>query len=100
MSTTDYANPDPFSGTYDTTEGTVYNLGGGDWDSITAAPEGENERIVVNMGPQHPSTHGVLRLILELEGETVLGVRCGIGFLHTGIEKTWNFAPGYRVSPT
>ena len=91
MSTTDYANPDPFSGTYDTTEGTVYNLGGGDWDSITAAPEGENERIVVNMGPQHPSTHGVLRLILELEGETVLGVRCGIGFLHTGIEKNMEF---------
>jgi NADH-quinone oxidoreductase subunit D len=39
------------------------------------------------MGPQHPSTHGVLRLILELEGETVTEVRCGIGYLHTGIEK-------------
>jgi NADH-quinone oxidoreductase subunit D len=39
------------------------------------------------MGPQHPSTHGVLRLVLELEGETVTEVRCGIGYLHTGIEK-------------
>ena len=83
---------DPFSGSYDTTEGTIYNLGGGgDWDTITAAPEGENERIVVNMGPQHPSTHGVLRMILELEGETVTEVRCGIGFLHTGIEKNMEF---------
>jgi len=91
MTTTDYTNVDPFSGSYDTTEGTVYNLGGGDWDSIAAAPEGENERIVVNMGPQHPSTHGVLRMILELEGETVVEARCGIGFLHTGIEKNMEF---------
>ena len=91
MSTTDFTNADLFAGSYDTTEGTVYNLGGGDWDSITAAPEGENERIVVNMGPQHPSTHGVLRMILEIEGETVTEARCGIGFLHTGIEKNMEF---------
>ena len=39
------------------------------------------------MGPQHPSTHGVLRLILNLEGETVTDVRASIGYLHTGIEK-------------
>ena len=91
MTTTEFTNPDPFSGSYDTAEGTVYNLGGGDWDSIAAAPEGENERIVVNMGPQHPSTHGVLRMILELEGETVVEARCGIGFLHTGIEKNMEF---------
>ncbi len=49
------------------------------------------ERIVVNMGPQHPSTHGVLRLILEIEGETVTEARCGIGYLHTGIEKNLEF---------
>ncbi|MGB4688636.1 MAG: hypothetical protein WBH16_00310, partial [Candidatus Nanopelagicales bacterium] len=91
MSTTDFTNADLFAGSYDTTEGTVYNLGGGDWDSIAAAPEGENERIVVNMGPQHPSTHGVLRMILEIEGETVTEARCGIGFLHTGIEKNMEF---------
>ena len=48
-------------------------------------------KIVVNMGPQHPSTHGVLRLVLELEGETVSEVRCGIGYLHTGIEKTTEY---------
>jgi NADH-quinone oxidoreductase subunit D len=46
---------------------------------------------VVNMGPQHPSTHGVLRLILELEGETVTEARCGIGYLHTGIEKNTEY---------
>ncbi len=43
------------------------------------------------MGPQHPSTHGVLRLILELEGEVVTEARCGIGYLHTGIEKNMEF---------
>jgi NADH-quinone oxidoreductase subunit D len=82
---------DPFAGTYDTTEGTIYNVSGGDWDTISAAPEGEKERIIVNMGPQHPSTHGVLRLILELDGETVTEARCGIGYLHTGIEKNMEF---------
>ncbi|CAJ1507224.1 NADH dehydrogenase (quinone) subunit D [[Mycobacterium] burgundiense] len=71
-------------------------LGGQDWDEIVAlareASQGTaGERIVVNMGPQHPSTHGVLRLILEIEGETVTGARCGIGYLHTGIEKNLEF---------
>jgi len=90
MSTTESA--DIFAGSYDTVEGTVYNLGGGgDWDTISAAPEGETEKIVVNMGPQHPSTHGVLRMVLELEGETVTEARCGIGFLHTGIEKNMEY---------
>ncbi len=56
------------------------------------ARKGEpGERIVVNMGPQHPSTHGVLRLILEIEGETVTDARCGIGYLHTGIEKNLEY---------
>jgi NADH-quinone oxidoreductase subunit D len=44
--------------------------------------------MTLNMGPQHPSTHGVLRLVLELDGETVLSARPDIGYLHTGIEKT------------
>ena len=48
----------------------------------------EEDRMVINMGPQHPSTHGVLRLILELEGETVLRCKPVIGYLHTGMEKT------------
>ena len=50
-----------------------------------------DERIVVNMGPQHPSTHGVLRLVLELEGETVTEARSVVGYLHTGIEKNLEY---------
>jgi NADH-quinone oxidoreductase subunit D len=70
----------------------VYNAIGGDWDSIVdEASALHEERIVVNMGPQHPSTHGVLRLILELDGETVTEARAGIGYLHTGIEKNMEF---------
>ena len=48
----------------------------------------EDETTIVNMGPQHPSTHGVLRVMLELEGETVLQLKPIIGYLHTGMEKT------------
>src|SRR5947209_3045362 len=47
-----------------------------------------NDTMTINMGPQHPSTHGVLRLILTIEGETVVKSVPDIGFLHTGIEKT------------
>ncbi|WP_203454043.1 NADH-quinone oxidoreductase subunit D [Jiangella aurantiaca] len=64
---------------------------GGDWDEVTEAAAVGEERIVVNMGPQHPSTHGVLRLILELDGETVVEVRPGVGYLHTGIEKNMEY---------
>jgi NADH-quinone oxidoreductase subunit D len=76
----------------ETTEGRVFNVTGGDWDTITSNVDPlSNEKIVVNMGPQHPSTHGVLRLVLELEGETVTAVRPVIGYLHTGIEKNLEF---------
>ena len=70
----------------------TFTANGGDWASIAeeAARLGE-ERIVVNMGPQHPSTHGVLRLILEIDGETVREARVGIGYLHTGIEKNMEY---------
>jgi len=51
-------------------------------------PELRTETMTVNMGPQHPSTHGVLRLVLELDGETVVAARTTVGYLHTGIEKT------------
>ena len=49
---------------------------------------GGDPTMVLNMGPQHPSTHGVLRLLLEIDGETIVRIRPDIGFLHTGIEKT------------
>jgi NADH-quinone oxidoreductase subunit D len=81
---------DPYAGTTETTSGPVFHVTGQDWDTIdTSAVEGD--RIVVNMGPQHPSTHGVLRLVLELDGETVVDARPGIGYLHTGIEKNMEF---------
>ncbi len=76
----------------DETSGTVYVAQGGDWDEIVnAQAERGDETIVINMGPQHPSTHGVLRLILEMDGETVTSLRPGIGFLHTGIEKNMEY---------
>ncbi len=49
---------------------------------------GEDQTMIINMGPQHPSTHGVLRLMLELDGETVVRTKPVIGYLHTGMEKT------------
>ena len=58
--------------------------------SELALPEqgaGKARRMTLNMGPQHPSTHGVLRVVLELDGETILRARPEIGYLHTGIEK-------------
>ena len=55
--------------------------------NVPADPE-EDQTMIINMGPQHPSTHGVLRLMLELQGETVLRCKPVIGYLHTGMEKT------------
>jgi NADH-quinone oxidoreductase subunit D len=78
-------------------EGRVYNVAGQDWDEVVAAADqagddqGGAERLIVNMGPQHPSTHGVLRLILTLDGETVTELRPVIGYLHTGIEKNMEY---------
>ncbi|HEY6481779.1 MAG TPA: NADH-quinone oxidoreductase subunit D, partial [Streptosporangiaceae bacterium] len=77
-----------------TEEGRVYTVGGEDWDEIVAAArerEPGDEHLIVNMGPQHPSTHGVLRLVLTLDGETVVEIRPVIGYLHTGIEKNMEF---------
>jgi NADH-quinone oxidoreductase subunit D len=62
-------------------------------------PELRTETMTVNMGPQHPSTHGVLRIVLELEGETVINADTTIGFLHTGIEKTAEQKKWQQVIP-
>ncbi len=62
-------------------------------------PEIRTETMTVNMGPQHPSTHGVLRLVLELDGETIVSAEPTIGFLHTGIEKTAEQKKWQQVIP-
>lgn len=73
-------------------EGLAYYPNGGDWDAVAdAARERAEETMVVNFGPHHPSTHGVLRLVLELDGEIVKSLRPVIGFLHSGIEKNMEY---------
>jgi NADH-quinone oxidoreductase subunit D len=62
-------------------------------------PELRTETMTVNMGPQHPSTHGVLRLVLELDGEVIQSVTPTIGYLHTGIEKTAEQKKWQQVIP-
>ncbi|MBD3689332.1 NADH-quinone oxidoreductase subunit D [Nanchangia anserum] len=69
-----------------------YVVTGGDWDDMASEIEKlAHERIVINLGPVHPSTHGVLRLICELDGEYIREVRVGTGYLHTGIEKNMEY---------
>jgi len=86
-STTDF-----YASAGEETTRTVYTSMGGDWAEIaTEQAERGDETLVINMGPQHPSTHGVLRLILECDGETVVKIRPAIGFLHTGIEKNMEY---------
>ena len=74
--------------TTDTNDGEIW-VDGADWEVLQDAV-GEST-MTVNMGPQHPSTHGVLRLVLELEGETVTRVTPVVGYLHTGIEKNMEY---------
>jgi NADH-quinone oxidoreductase subunit D len=62
-------------------------------------PELRTETMTVNMGPQHPSTHGVLRLVLRLDGETVVSSDSTVGYLHTGIEKTCEQKKFQQVVP-
>ena len=86
------ATEDVFAGSAEDKADRVYLAQGGDWADIASEQaERGDETIVVNMGPQHPSTHGVLRLLLEMDGETVTSIRPGIGFLHTGIEKNMEY---------
>src|SRR5688572_10344542 len=62
-------------------------------------PDFEGEHMLINIGPQHPATHGVLRLVLELDGETV--VRCipHVGYLHCGFEKTAEYRTYTQIIP-
>jgi NADH-quinone oxidoreductase subunit D len=87
-----HTGEDAYAAERDTTEGRVYTVTGGDWDELVASVDPvSEERLIVNLGPQHPSTHGVLRLVCELEGETVRSVRPIVGYLHTGIEKNLEY---------
>lgn len=71
---------------------TTFDAVGGDWAEIAKeAEELGEEHIVVNLGPVHPATHGVLRVQVELDGEYVKDVSAATGFLHTGIEKNMEF---------
>lgn len=85
-------NTDYYAAPGDKPADAVYSAMGGDWAEIAQQQaERGDETLVINMGPQHPSTHGVLRLMLECDGETVVKLRAGIGFLHTGIEKNMEY---------
>lgn len=80
---------DIFAGPGDEKGDHAYLANGGDWDQVVEAQrERSDETIVINVGPQHPSTHGVMRLVMEMDGETIISLRPSIGFLHTGIEKS------------
>ncbi|HEV2427065.1 MAG TPA: hypothetical protein VGS61_02460, partial [Acidimicrobiales bacterium] len=69
--------------------GSVLRLDGRVFDPTSVDYERrDDETMIINMGPSHPSTHGVLRLMLELDGEYVLRTKPVIGYLHTGMEKT------------
>jgi NADH-quinone oxidoreductase subunit D len=68
-----------------------YTVSGGDWQDLPDRVE--DDLMIINMGPQHPSTHGVLRMILTLDGETVIDNQPMIGYLHTGIEKNAEYRP-------
>ena len=69
--------------------GSVLRMSEKDAAELTSSPveNDEEQTMIINMGPQHPSTHGVLRLMLELQGEKVLRCKPIIGYLHTGMEK-------------
>ncbi len=66
----------------------VLRIGEDDGERLEAESSASDTSMIMNMGPQHPSTHGVLRLMLEMEGETVMRSKPVIGYLHTGMEKT------------
>lgn len=68
-----------------------YTVVGGEWQDLP--DKAEDDLMIINVGPQHPSTHGVLRMVLTLDGETVIDNQPVIGYLHTGIEKNTEYRP-------
>ncbi|MCL6475924.1 MAG: NADH-quinone oxidoreductase subunit D [Firmicutes bacterium] len=68
-------------------------------EQMEILPGAAEGTMIINMGPQHPSTHGVLRLVVELEGETIVNVVPHIGYLHTGIEKTCEYEQYQKCIP-
>ncbi len=74
----------------------IVNLTG---DLSSMFEHADDGSMIINMGPQHPSTHGVLRIVLELEGEVISKARPIIGYLHTGIEKSCEYQPYKSVIP-
>ena len=68
-----------------------FTVTGGEWQDLPDRIE--DDLMIINMGPQHPSTHGVLRMVLTLDGETVVDNQPVIGYLHTGIEKNAEYRP-------
>ncbi len=68
-----------------------YTVSAGEWQDLP--PAVDDDLMVINMGPQHPSTHGVLRMVLTLNGETVVDNQPVVGYLHTGIEKNCEYRP-------
>jgi NADH-quinone oxidoreductase subunit D len=70
-----------------------------DMQRVSVDRETGIETLVVNMGPQHPSTHGVLRLVIEVDGEIIVRCEPVIGYLHTGIEKTCEYRTYHQVVP-
>ncbi|OLF11110.1 NADH dehydrogenase subunit D [Actinophytocola xinjiangensis] len=79
----------PYAPARMTTEGPVHSVAA--WEDFAETEYVDDGRIVINMGPIHPSSHGVLRMVMELEGETVTQCRLVIGYLHTGIEKNLEY---------
>ena len=67
--------------------------------SVTETKEIVQKEITLNMGPQHPTTHGVLRLVLDLQGETVVGCDPRLGYLHRGIEKWMESRTYHQIIP-
>ena len=70
-----------------------------DKDAVSPAAVPERRTMVLNLGPQHPSTHGVLRVVVELDGEIIVKAACDIGYLHTGIEKECEVKTWQQVVP-